>query len=106
MLPNITHLQFLVMTILLDGDKSGRDLREMMAEEGVRKSGPAFYQMMARLEDEKFVRGWYEQKVIDGQIIKERRYEITGAGKRVCNDVRAFYEARVRRAWQGGLANA
>lgn len=105
MLPEITHLQFLVLTILLDAQKSGREVREELAEHGVKKSGPAFYQLMSRLEDDKFVRGWYDEKVIDGQRIKERRYEITGAGTRVAQEVREFYLQNARgRRW--GLANA
>jgi DNA-binding PadR family transcriptional regulator len=105
MLPDITHLQFLVLMILLDGEKSGREVREELAEHGVKKSGPAFYQIMARLEDDKYVKGWYVEKVIDGQRIKERRYEITSAGVRACEHVRVFM-ADALRGWKGGLANA
>ena len=107
MLPDITHLQFAVLSVLLDGEKAGRDVREELAEHhGVRKSGPALYQMMARVEDDKFVRGWYVEKVIDGQRIKERRYEITAAGKRVCEDVRTYYAANSRRGVKARWANA
>ena len=35
---------------------------------------------MARLEDAGLVAGQYEQKVVDGQIIKERRYALTPRG--------------------------
>jgi len=92
-LPELTHLQFLVLTILMDGERSGREVREKLAEAGERKSGPAFYQFMARLEDAGFVEGWYDQKVVDGQSIKERRYRITGQGIRAWEDVRDFYLA-------------
>ncbi len=97
-LPELTHLQFLVLSILLDGERSGREVRERSAEHDKRKSGPAFYQFMARLEDAGFVEGWYDQKVVDGQSIKERRYKITGGGLRAWEDVRDFYLAH------GGLS--
>src|SRR4051812_45081161 len=92
-LPEITHLQFFLLVALLDGEQTGRHLRETLAEEGHKKSAPAFYQLMARLEDAKFVMGRYEQKVVEGQIIKERVYTITGAGQRAVADVRDFYLA-------------
>jgi len=54
-LPPITHLQFLVLGVLLGGEQSGRTIREAIARYGVRRTGPAFYQMMARLERESLV---------------------------------------------------
>jgi DNA-binding PadR family transcriptional regulator len=90
-LPDITHLQFLLLTALLDGEQSGRTLRAILEREGHRKSTPAFYQMMARLEDAKYVGGRYEQKTVEGQTIKERVYKITGAGTSALAVVRDFY---------------
>ena len=104
-LPGITHLQYLVLALLLDGEQSGKALREKMAEHGVKKGGPAFYQMMARLEDGRYVHGWYDQKVIDGQIIKERRYRIMANGVKACEQVQEFYAIR-ERSLRKGLANA
>jgi DNA-binding PadR family transcriptional regulator len=89
--PEITHLQFLVLAILFEGELSGKDIREKMAEAGEPKGGPAFYQFMSRLEEASFVDGWYDQKIIDGQIIKERRYKITKLGSKVLSDTRDFY---------------
>jgi DNA-binding PadR family transcriptional regulator len=91
-LPILTHLQFLVLSYLMGGEKqSGRYLREKLAEKRVLKTGPAFYQLMARLEDSGFVEGTYEQKVVDGQILKERTYRITGSGVTAWEEVRDFY---------------
>src|SRR3954449_3032964 len=92
--PEITHLQFLVLSSLLDGEQSGRYLREKLEENGERKSGPAFYQMMARLEDGGFVRGHYDQKIVEGQIIKERRYCVVAAGFSACRRAYEFYHQR------------
>ena len=65
--------------MLRAGERSGRTVRRSLARHGIERSGPAFYQMMARLEDAGFVAGEYDQKIVDGQIIKERRYTLTTA---------------------------
>jgi len=90
-IPAITHLQFLVLGMLRDGDRAGRHLRRALARHGVRRTGPAFYQMMARLEDAGLVAGEYDQKVVDGQIIKERRYTLSANGDAAWTATRAFY---------------
>lgn len=90
-LPRLTHLQFLVLTELSHGTGRGRDLRQRLREAGVRQSGPAFYQMMSLLEDAGFVTGWYEQRVVDGQIIRERHYKVETAGKKALRESKAFY---------------
>jgi hypothetical protein len=93
-LPKFTHLQFLVVSELALGEAAGRSLREHLREAGVRQSGPAFYQFMAGLEDGGFVSGWYEQQVVDGQIIRERHYKALAAGLRALDESRAFYAQR------------
>ena len=89
--PEVTHLQFLVLQLLLTGGKSsGLSLREALQAKGVKKSGPAFYQLMGRLEEAKLVAGIYETKRLGGQTIKERVYNLTGDGRRAWHDVRDF----------------
>jgi hypothetical protein len=93
-LPPLTQLQFLVVSRLVGGSVPGRDLREHLKSEAIRQSGPAFYQMMSVLEDGGFVSGWYEQQIIDGQIIRERHYKLLANGKTAWQKTRDFY-ARV-----------
>lgn len=93
-LPEVTHLQFLVLDLVRDDPHSGRYLRERLSEEGEKKSAPAFYQMMARLEDSRLISGWYESFVVDGQTIKERKYHITPKGLRAIKAVQDFYGCR------------
>ena len=90
-LPSLTHLQFAIVDALGAREKSGRELREILKTRGIRKSGPAFYQLMARLEDAGFVKGWYDQKIVDAQIIKERRYKLLGAGAKAFDRTLDFY---------------
>jgi len=93
-LPEINHLQFYVLDLLMDGEKPGRALRELLAREGHRKTAAAFYQFMARCEDAGLVEGRYEPKVVDGVPIKERWYEVTGHGVNEWEKTDAFYAAR------------
>src|SRR5262245_44623499 len=94
-MPDITHLQFLVLGMLRSAPQHGRLLRKELSRHGVRRSGPAFYQMMARLEESGLVEGEYDQKVISGQIIKERRYTLTSTGTVAWNSTRDFYLASI-----------
>jgi DNA-binding PadR family transcriptional regulator len=89
--PQLSHAQFAVLSCLIGGPTSGRDIRRGLAEFGMRQGGPAFYQLMARMEDARFVVGSYEQKIVKSQIIRERHYRITAAGRGAWNDTRQFY---------------
>jgi len=93
-LPELSHLQFAVLEVIGTAAMCGKDLRTSLSELGIKKSGPAFYQLMARLEDSKCVEGWYTQEIIEGQIIKERQYRITGNGIRALNQTKQFYNRR------------
>ncbi len=89
--PELTSLQFLVIEIIGPRKMRGAELRERLKERRVFKTGPAFYQLMARLEEAEFVEGWYDQEVVDGQIIKQRLYRVTGLGARAHRGTRNFY---------------
>ena len=101
-LPSLTHLQFLVLGVLRTEEQPGRVIRQALASYGVKRSGPAFYQLMARLEKAQLVEGWYEQIAVGDQSVTERRYRITPEGGRLWTRAQAFYQdvgrlsARVR----------
>jgi DNA-binding PadR family transcriptional regulator len=106
-MPDITHLQFLVLGMLRSAPQLGRHIRKELARHGVRRSAPAFYQMMGRLEEAELVDGEYDQKVVAGQIIKERRYTLTPAGAAAWNATRDFYLSSIAVFDPGkGLAHA
>lgn len=90
-LPPLSPLQFAILGLLLPRKKPGKQLREELAEHGIRRDGPAFYQLMSRMEDSKWVKGWYEQQIIDDQIIRERWYQVLGAGVKAFEETRDFY---------------
>jgi repressor of nif and glnA expression len=56
---------------------TGRDLRNLLNKRyGYNYSAPAFYKMMAELEDEGLVKGYYKHKLVSGQQIKQRTYQL------------------------------
>jgi DNA-binding PadR family transcriptional regulator len=96
-LPAITHMQFLVLGLLRDAEQPGRVLREALEAHGVKRSAPAFYQLMARLERDRLVEGWYEQVTVRDQAVTERRYRLRPAGAKLWTEARDFYTAIIGR---------
>ena len=90
-IPRLSHLQFLVLGALREGRLAGREVRERIEAFGTRTSGPAFYQLMARLEDAGYVEGTYHQQIVESQIIRERHYRLTAAGSRAWKGTSEFY---------------
>lgn len=90
-LPRLTHLQFLVLGLLRTGDTPGRILRDALAAHGVKRTSPAFYQLMARLERDGLVDGWYEQIAVRDQAVTERRYRLRPQGAKLWTEARDFY---------------
>ena len=91
-LPALTHLQFLVLGVLGTDTSPGRTLRKALSAYGIRRTGPAFYQLMARMEKDRLVDGWYEQVTVGDQAVTERHYRIAPEGTRRWKEARAFYE--------------
>jgi DNA-binding PadR family transcriptional regulator len=90
-LPTVTALQTLVIRQLIEADKNGRTLRADVAAAGKKMSGPAFYELMARIEDAGLVRGRYVSKVVDGCAIRERWYHLEAKGQSALDEAREFY---------------
>jgi len=90
MLPKTTHLQHLVLACLAGHDESPTYyLQEAMQQHGAKLKGPAFYQLMQRMEDKK----WITQRAI--QIPQHNRvfthYSITLKGEKALLDVFNHY---------------
>jgi DNA-binding PadR family transcriptional regulator len=105
-LPPLSDLQFLALGVVLERDASGRAIRQVVAGYGVRRSAAAFYQLMARLERDGLVHGWYETVAAGQQTVRERRYRITRAGEKAWRETRAFYDAVARAAKRGEWSRA
>lgn len=89
----LTAIQFATFTELYPAKEvAGRELRGALKKNHrIKRTSPAFYQMMARLEEAGLVHGWYRQRVADGVAIKERCYRLRGKGMKAWQDTRAFY---------------
>lgn len=59
--------------------RSGRELKRLLGMDRIADS-VRFYRMMATLEDEGMIEGWYGEIEIGGQRVAERRYRIAPAG--------------------------
>lgn len=105
-LPTLSHLQFLALGVVLSREEPGRVIREVVADYGVRRTGAAFYQLMARLERDGLIDGWYEPIVVGDQTVRERRYRLTAAGARAWRQTRSFYETVAAAAVERRLSNA
>src|SRR4051812_32108854 len=107
-IPDLTHLQFLVLSIIGAVARPGKHVRDKLAEEGERKSLPAFYQMMSRLEDAGFVKGESRRTEVEGFPVTERWYKVTGKGLKAMETTRDFYaeHAADRLGAKGGFARA
>src|SRR6476469_2054482 len=105
-LPPLSHIQFLALDVILSSEQPGRIIRDVVADYGVRRTGAAFYQLMARLERDGLIEGWYEPVIVGDQAVRERRYRITAAGSRAWRQTRSFYETVAAAAAQGRLSNA
>lgn len=94
-LPQLTHLQFLVLSLIGPRQALGGQVRSRMAHDGVRLTAPAFYQLMARLEDAGLVTGQYVRADGANRALRFRAYRVTGAGVTAVNQSREFYYSRV-----------
>jgi hypothetical protein len=90
-LPKLSHMQFAILGELMAGSLAGREIRARLAKLGVRQGGPAFYQLMSRMEDAGLVSGSYEQEIVDSQIIRQRHYRIAAPGRSAWDHTRRFY---------------
>ncbi len=88
----LSSLQFLILGVLLEGDRPGRTIRERLAEFGESRTGPAFYRLMSRMEDAGLIVGRYDHEVVDGQMIRQRIYRVNATGRRRWEAQRSFQD--------------
>lgn len=91
-IPNLSHLQAVVLNILLDEEnKSGEEIRQEL-ESVEPKEGPAFYQLMQRMEKSGYVEGEYKMFSFRGRKARrERFYRLTSKGIEALQHSTKFY---------------
>lgn len=90
-LPQITHLQFLLLSTIGEEDLPCSVLRKAVMDCGEEQSGPAFYQAMTRMERISLIKGRYQKTMVGEQIIREKYYQLTELGFEAINSVKRFY---------------
>ena len=95
-LPTISHLQFLVLDILghAIGDVSATVLRKALSEYGDVRSGPKFYQLMRRMEEDRLLEVVHARFEIAGGEVGRTLYRRTGQGLEAWQAVLDFYLER------------
>ena len=94
-IPSLTHLQFTILAnVSANNDVAGVQLRQLLTSSlGQTYSGPAFYQLMGRMEEAGLVSGHYVVNLVNETPVKERRYRIEDAGHEALRGVLEFYGA-------------
>ena len=96
-LPQLTPLQALVISILFDGEKSSRDLRDELAFRGVETQMPHVYRMLGRAELAGYLSAKYRQwQTADGRTVREKFYHVSHQGLDAWKNTLAFYDAMDR----------
>ncbi len=89
--PSISHLQFFVLRTLLQGSRHGRSIREELSARLVTRSDRTVNQATRRLEAQGLITGTYRASMVGDYAVRERRYDITVAGRRAYEQSRAFH---------------
>ncbi len=90
-LPEITALQFVVLSLLLAGEQTGRQLRHQLEKWRAGRSPAAFTQLMTRLTHAAYVHVHWQADDDDGQAARVCRYQVTDLGLIVWQAARQFY---------------
>lgn len=95
-LPTITHLQFLVLDIVLESSSgiSSQQVQELLALNGQEQRGPKFYQLMKRLEQAGIIESWPQQFDVAGSSVSRTFYKGTKKGKIAWRITLEFYKYR------------
>jgi len=91
-IPKITHLQFLILKIVIKASPLGTTAICVREQSGWDSSLPSFYQFMKRMERGGLIEGNYQQMIFESQMIRERRYKILPAGLNAYKETVAFYK--------------
>jgi DNA-binding PadR family transcriptional regulator len=82
----LSKLQYFVLTRLVRGQKSGQSLREDLASNGMKRTGPGFYQIMYRLLKGGLIEVEEKPIILGGKQYREKHYRITDKGVFACEE--------------------
>lgn len=87
----MSHLQYAAILPLLDGQRTGAELRDNLKQRGAPMSRAAFYQLMTRVRSAGYVKGRHETSYVGEYTITESVYEISQLGRRAIDAVKWYY---------------
>ena len=96
-LPEVTHLQFLVLDVIAAiQETSATELRRHLEAFSTDQKGPKFYQLMGRLEKSGFVESWAQQYDVGGGSVSRTFYKLTEEGETARQITLEFYNSRLK----------
>ena len=96
----LSKKEFHVLSALVGGETSGRELHKSLNDEVGIISGPGYYKLMARLKNVGYVEYRSARVDVNGHTVREHLYKITGHGQSAVRDTALYY------ATKGGLVDA
>jgi DNA-binding PadR family transcriptional regulator len=104
---SLSHVQAMILQLITEaasapsegssGRVAGIDLRSQLKAEGYGTSGPGFYQIMGRLEDNGYIKACESKVMIGGKSYRQKEYSITGAGRNALEEYRKLASKVCRR---------
>ena len=91
-----SHIQCLTLASIGTEEVTGNTLRARLLEAGIVSEGPAFYQMMKRLEADGLTVGRYAQVETSRQPVTIHCYTTTEKGRATLAAVVEFYRGFVK----------
>ena len=92
-LPEITALQFALLSLLFEGEKTGRQLREELKRCNGNRAAATFSRLVGRMQDAAYVHAEVCPRTAAGRTVRECRYRLTDLGLIVWKATRRFYNA-------------
>ncbi|MBN2474290.1 MAG: hypothetical protein JXB62_06765 [Pirellulales bacterium] len=90
-LPELTPLQFLVLTLLFSGPRSGRVLRDRLGVWEAARTPTAFSNLMRRMVALAYVEPDYDTAIVNGHTVRQCIFRATDLGVMAWNATRQFY---------------
>ncbi len=101
-LPEVTHLQFLVLDAVDRGQAFSRQIRDVLKAYGQGEKHPAFYMLLRRMEEAGLLEGSRHSQVVEltgrMQHLREKVYRLTEKGAQQHRSCLAFYQHRLNSA--------
>lgn len=89
--PPLTHLQSLVIKLILSGRHEAPEIRDGLRAFGACYSCAAFYELMGRMDDSGLIAGKQCRSVQTGELVMRWDYDVTDRGREMLRHTARFY---------------